>query len=99
MKEEENSDPENVELTIPQSKATQIYYDVCGNIDQHNRHRQATLKLGLKLQTHDSSKRFKLSILAMTMVDAWLVYKQYTQTTDTQKDFYSYLSKDLIENL
>ena len=70
MNEEEKSDPENVELTITQPKATQIYYDVCGKIDQHKRHHQETIKLELKLQTHDWSKRVNLSIIATTMVDA-----------------------------
>ena len=81
VNEEENTEPENVELTIPQPKAEQIYYDVCRKIDQHKRHCQATLKLELKLQTHDWSKRVNLSILVMTMVDAWLVYTHSTQTT------------------
>ena len=70
MNKEENLEPDNVELTIPQPKAAYIYYDVCGKIDQHNRHRQETLKLELKLQTHDWSKRVNLSIIATTMVDA-----------------------------
>ena len=82
MNEEENSEPYNVDLTIPQPKAAQIYYDVYRDIDQNNRHRQATLKLELKLQTHDWSKRVNLSILVMTMVDAWLVYTHSTQTTN-----------------
>ena len=28
--------PENVELTIPQPKATEVYYRTCGVLDQHN---------------------------------------------------------------
>ena len=32
--------PENVDLTIPQPKATESYYRTCGVIDQHNRHCQ-----------------------------------------------------------
>ena len=35
-----NALPENVELTIPQPKATEVYYRTCGVIDQHNRHGQ-----------------------------------------------------------
>ena len=31
--------PENMELTIPQPKVTEVYYWTCGVIDQHNRHR------------------------------------------------------------
>ena len=36
--------PENVELTIPQPKATEVYYWTYSVIDQHNRHRQDNLK-------------------------------------------------------
>ena len=42
--------PENVELTIPQSKATEVYYRTCSVIDQHNRHRQDNLKTEKKLE-------------------------------------------------
>ena len=35
----------------------------------------------------------------MTMVDACIVYKQCTQTTDIQKDFYSYIAEELIDNV
>ena len=41
--------PENVELTIPQPKAMEVYYRTCGVIDQHNQHRQANLKTKKKL--------------------------------------------------
>ena len=33
------------------------------------------------------------------MVDAWLVYKQFTQTTKIQKEFYSYIDEDLLYNV
>ena len=36
--------PENVELTIPQPKVTEVYYRTCSVIDQHNRHHQDNLK-------------------------------------------------------
>ena len=42
VSEEDNAEPENVELTIPQPKATKIYYAVCGESDRHNRHHQKT---------------------------------------------------------
>ena len=36
--------PENVELTIPQPKAMEVYYRTCSVIDQDNQHRQDNLK-------------------------------------------------------
>ena len=43
--------PENVELTILQPKAMEVYYRTCSVIDQHNRHRQDNLKTKKKLET------------------------------------------------
>ena len=43
--------PENVELTIPQPKATEVYYQTCSVIDQHNQHCQDNLKTEKKLET------------------------------------------------
>ena len=81
VNEEENVEPENFELKISQPKDAHIYYSVCRKIDQHNSHRQATIKLELKLHTHNWSKRVNVLILVITMVDACLVYKKCTQTT------------------
>ena len=36
--------PENVELTIPQPKVMEVYYQTCGVIDQHNQQHQDNLK-------------------------------------------------------
>ena len=47
--------PENVELTIPQPKATEVYYQTCGVIDQHNRHRQDNVKTKKKLETKNGT--------------------------------------------
>ena len=35
----------------------------------------------------------------MTMVYDWMFYKQCTQITDIQKEFYSYLAEELIDNI
>jgi hypothetical protein len=48
-----DADAERVELTVDQPEACQHYYQACGKVDQHNRHRQATLKLETKFVTHD----------------------------------------------
>jgi hypothetical protein len=51
-----DADAECLELTVQQLLECQRYYQACGKIDQHNRHRQATLKLETKLVTHDWAK-------------------------------------------
>ena len=66
--------PENVELTIPQPKAAEVYYRTCGVIDQHNRHRQDNLKTEKKLETKKWDMRVNLTIFSMIVVDTWLVY-------------------------
>ena len=38
-----NTDPVDVTLTIPQPKASEIYYGACYKIDQHNRYQHESL--------------------------------------------------------
>ena len=84
-----NADPTNVQLLVPQPRATELYYSACGIIDRHNRARQDTLRLEAKLETHDWSWRVNMTILGIIVVDTWLVYSQCTETKMCQKDFYT----------
>ena len=90
--------PENVELTIPQPKATEIYYRTCGVIDQHNRHRQDNLKTEKKLEMKKWDMRVNLTIFSMIVVDTWLVYSQVMGSTELQSEFYVRLAEELIDN-
>ena len=90
--------PENVELTTPQPKATEVYYRTCGVIDQHNRHRQDNLKTEKKLETKKWDMRVNLTIFSMIVVDTWLVYSQATGSTELQSEFYVRLAEELIDN-
>ena len=40
-----NTDPNMVELTIPQPNSEEIYYSACGKIDRYNRCRQESLDI------------------------------------------------------
>jgi hypothetical protein len=62
---ESNADPTNVQLLIPQTKATELYYLACGIIDRHNRARQDTLRLEAKLETHDWLWRVHMTIFGI----------------------------------
>ena len=90
--------PENVELTIPQPKAMEVYYRTCGVIDQHNRHHQDNLKTEKKLETKKWDMRVNLTIFSMIVVDTWLVYSQATGSTELQSEFYVRLAEELIDN-
>ena len=90
--------PENVELTILQPKAAEVYYRTCGVIDQHNRHRQDNLKTEKKLETKKWDMRVNLTIFSMIVVDTWLVYSQATGSTELQSEFYVRLAEELIDN-
>ena len=96
--ESPNAEPTRVELTVSQPKAAQIYHDACAMVDRHNRHRQDTLGLEVKLGTHNWGLRVNLSIFGMIVVDTWLAYSQCTGATENQKDFYTSLSEELIDN-
>ena len=76
-----NAEAERQELTVSQPKCSEIYYNNCAAIDQHNRHRQDTLKAERKMQTKSWDKRVNSSTFGMYCVDAWLMY--HGCTTDT----------------
>ena len=90
--------PENVELTILQPKATEVCYQTCGVIDQHNRHRQDNLKTKKKLETKKWDMRVNQTIFSMIVVDTWLVYSQATGSTELQSEFYVHLAEELSDN-
>ena len=102
--EQNDTEAERQELTVPQPEACEIYYATCGVIDQHNRHRQDTLSLEKKLQTRSWDKRVTSSLFAMYCVDAWLMYKGCTTDKPdqspklSQKEFYCQLAEELIDN-
>ena len=89
---------ENVELTIPQPKAMEVYYQTCSVIDQHNQHRQDNLKTKKKLETKKWDMRVNLTIFSMIVVDTWFVYSQGTGSTELQLEFYVHLAEELIDN-
>jgi hypothetical protein len=99
-----DADPERVEINIAQPVAAEVYYSCCAMIDRHNRSRQDTLMLERKLGTWDWSTRVNLSIFGIIVVDTWLAYSQCTGIgksagrEEKQKDFYSALAKELVDN-
>lgn len=93
-----DEDPERVELEVPQPVASEVYYNTCGAIDQHNRCRQDDLNLEKKLQTKQWHLRINMSIFGMGVVDTWRLYNICTKTTMTQRDFYGKLAERLIDN-
>jgi hypothetical protein len=93
-----NASPDQIQLIVPQPKAVEIYYKVCGKVDQHNRDRQDTLGLEKKLKTNDWSMRVNLTILSMVIVDTWRAWSHMADNTETQKEFYGHLATELIDN-
>jgi hypothetical protein len=95
----EDALPTRVELSVPQPKAAELYYSACGMIDRHNRCRQDDLNIEKKLGTLDWSMRVNMSVLGMCIVDTWYAWNLCTgNTTEKQKDFYSLLAEELIDN-
>ena len=89
---------------MSQPKNSEIYYNTCAAIDQHNRHRQDPLKVERKRETRSWEKRLSSSIFGMYCVDAWLMYRGCT--TDTlhkepdldQQELYCVLAEEIIDN-
>ncbi|KAG7343793.1 hypothetical protein IV203_021801 [Nitzschia inconspicua] len=89
------AEPEREELTVPTPKVCNIYYDTCAAIDQNNWHRQDNLQIERKIETKNWATRVGTTILGMCIVDAWLVYKGATRTSETRSQFYSWLAEQL----
>ena len=104
VSQDPNAPPERVTMTIKQPQIAEIYYSTCGSIDKHNRYRQDDLRIEKKVETKDWSVRVNLSIFAMIVVDTWLVYNAFKNGGATQqrkclqKEFYSILAEELIDN-
>ena len=86
-------------LEIPQPEATSIYYEVCGQIDQHNRKRQDDLDIEKTLVSHAWHIRVNISLFSISVVDSFNVYKACSgEDNKNQDSFYTLLSEELIDN-
>jgi hypothetical protein len=94
----QNANAKQVEVIVAQPKACEICYSACEKIEGHNCHQQATLMLENKLSTHDWSKRVNMTFFGMTVADSWLAFTACTQASESQKEFYTLLSEELIDN-
>ena len=86
------------EIPIPQ--VCEDYYKVCSQIDRHNRCRQDDLNLEKKFRTLSWSTRVNTSLLAIVIVDAWLLYKNSRggQFCKSPWTFYNELADGLLDN-
>jgi Transposase IS4 len=92
--------PRKVEINVPQPEVSELYYSCCAAIDKHNRCRQADLGLEKKFQVKEWSFRVNSSLLAMLVVDAWMIYTGAVgdYKSMSQSEFYETLATELIEN-
>ena len=89
-----------VEIEIPIPEVCESYYQVCSKIDQHNRCRQDDLNIEKKLRTTRWSTRVNSSLLAICVVDGWLLYKNSFGLANHMNpwDFYKRLANGLLDN-
>ena len=85
---------------VPQPQGVEKYYRSDAAIDQHSRCRQDNLGLERKIQVKDWSKRDNLSLVAICVVDACLLYKRGRGEMErmAQSRFNEELAEQLIEN-
>ena len=94
-----NAAPVKELIRIPQPQVVQVYYDGCGKIDQHNRHRQDSLNIEKKVTTTDWAKRANLSIFGMIAVDAfYLLAGVRGKLYFGARQFFEMLAEELIDN-
>jgi Transposase IS4 len=61
------------EVIVQQPQSTEIYYNSCARIDQHNKYRQVELMLERKVKTKEWWRRVSHTVLSMCVVDAYLL--------------------------
>lgn len=93
--------PSRVELSVPQPEVCETYYSACAQIDKHNRCRQESLDMEKKVRTQDWSFRVNTSLLALCVVDSWLLFSGAHPESEqhmTQRRYYETLAEQLIDN-
>jgi Transposase IS4 len=95
-----NAAPELESIRLPQPEAVQVYYDGCGKIDKHNRHRQDSLNLEKKVQVMSWGHRANHSIFGMCVVDAFdlAVGCKGKKAFSGFREFFEDLITDIIDN-
>jgi hypothetical protein len=95
-----DSGPARVEVVVPLPEVAELYYSCCAKIDQHNRCRQAHLEMEKRFQVKEWSFRVNSSLLAMIVVDSWMVYRGAVGDGHglSQNYFYVQLATELLEN-
>ena len=93
-------EPDRLDVTIPQPKCAEIYYEACAMIDRHNRSRQDNLQIERKYVTLKWDMRVNLTILSIIIVDSYYLKKGILNDAcdDTENDFYTLLAEEMIEN-
>lgn len=87
---------EHIEFERPQ--AVETFHSFASKIDQHNGCRQEMLGLERSWKTHNWHIRCNMTILGVSIVDAWMVYQSATDEKGKQRNFYSSLATQLIDN-
>jgi len=85
-------EPEDVEFTIQQPQVAEVYRNVCGLIDQHNRIRHDDVKFEKNVEVNGWDKRVNLSIF---VVDTFKVLTALI-SEESINNFIIYLSEVLI---
>ena len=93
-----DADPELCHVQIKQTECGQVFYQGCGMIDQHNRHRQDGLNLEKKVQTMGWHHRGNHSIFGMCVVDAFDLAVG-CQGSINHRGGFRFFIEDLIEGL
>lgn len=87
-------------VAVSMPSVAETYYSVASQIDRHNRVRQSDIDLERTLKVMDWSFRLNTSILSMTFVDAWLLYKNGVDSRERcdQNEFFTALAHEMIDN-
>ena len=101
-KKRQRDDGSNYFKLVDRPVALQHFYDACGSIDQHNRHRQHLLKLEKIWRTHRWQTRVLYAVMVgMVTVDAHLMCAHLLpdRNSDTKESMAGFVAKLVAQML
>jgi hypothetical protein len=92
-KKRQRPDGRNYRIQVPRPKVLAQYQQEMGWVDRHNRYRQHALGLGTLWKTKRWQTRIQMEVLAMALVDSFLLARKFMPKWRGQPDVDSVFSK------
>jgi Transposase IS4 len=96
-----DAEPEYLEIVVAQPYCSYLFHSAASKIDQHNKLRQASLRLETKMRTTLWHRRVNITLFGMTVIDSFDLAKGCQGNKwifPPSSAFFEALAEDLIDN-